>query len=109
MRVTINGGMSLGSGCVIDATLGLVITNFHVVNGANKCTVAFVADKDTTKDKDSKLTEYPVNGYIEVQPGKDLALIKVTVPKERKLKALPLAEKPPPRARRSSPSGPRRA
>ena len=34
VRVTINGGMSLGSGCVIDATLGLVITNFHVVNGA---------------------------------------------------------------------------
>ena len=93
VRVTLNGGMSLGSGCVVDATLGLVITNFHVVKGAKKVTVAFVADRDTAKD--NKPTEYPVDGYIEVQPGKDLALLKVNVPKERKLKALKLAKKLP--------------
>ena len=86
--VAVNGGVAAGSGCVVDATQGLIITNFHVVHGSSTATVRF------TDDPDSK--EYPVAGFLDVQPGKDLALIKLaSIPKDRKLIAVKLSEKLP--------------
>ena len=36
---------ALGSGCVVDAALGIIATNFHVVRGCTKCSVCFPARK----------------------------------------------------------------
>ena len=70
--------------------------------------MAFVADKGDNQD-DSKLTEYPVNGYIEVQPGKKLALIKVNVPKEEEAEGLEVGREAAPAGREGTHLGPRRA
>ena len=52
-------------------------------------------------DNDDKA--YPSDGYIEIQPGKDLALIHID-PTKRKLKALKLAESLPATGSTSTPS-----
>ena len=72
MEVRCDNG--LGSGFVVDDKMGLVYTNFHVVNGTTHCVVTFPADKD---DK-----QYPTEGYLEVLPEKDLCLLKLVPRKE---------------------------
>ena len=69
MRNTEERGHSLGSGFVVDAKMGLIFTNFHVVNDAKQITVVFTADKDGK--------EYPTEGFLEVLPEKDLCLLKM--------------------------------
>ncbi len=87
-QVNIGKG-SLGSGLIVDAEKGIIATNYHVVasavelKGEGKVAVVFPADND---DK-----EYVSDGFFEIQPGKDLALIHID-PTKRKLKALKLAE-----------------
>lgn len=57
-------GPSLGSGCIISAD-GFIVTNYHVIEGANKITVRL-------QDR----REFPAH-VIGVDSGTDLALIKV--------------------------------
>lgn len=70
-------GMALGTGFIIDAS-GLILTNNHVVNGADEIKIIFTEDLDETP------TEAKVVGR---DPDLDLALIKV----ETKKKLTPVA------------------
>ncbi|MCE5268084.1 MAG: serine protease, partial [Planctomycetaceae bacterium] len=83
VQVNIGKG-SLGSGCVLDPKEGIIVTNFHVIEHAKgeKVTVAFPADGDGKT--------YPVEGYLEIVPTKDIALIRID-PSKRKLKPLKIA------------------
>ncbi len=76
----------LGSGFVVNDSMALVFTNYHVVNGTTTCVVTFPADKDGK--------QYPTEGYLEVLPEKDLCLLKI-VPGQRKLQKLKMAEQIP--------------
>ncbi len=83
--VQVNLKGSLGSGCVVDAEKGIIATNYHVVAHAveqPEVNVVFPADSDGKS--------YPSDGFIEIQPGKDLALIHID-PTKRKLTALKIA------------------
>jgi S1-C subfamily serine protease len=76
---------TLGSGFVIEKS-GLIATNYHVIEGARNATVTFPADKD-------KKT-YPVTGFLAIQPGKDLALIRIRS-EDGSFAVLKLADAPP--------------
>lgn len=68
----------LGSGFVYD-TLGTIVTNYHVIEGAKKAQVRF-ADKTTAE----------VTGFLAIAPGKDLAVLRIN-PAGRALKPLRVA------------------
>ncbi|MBN21875.1 MAG: hypothetical protein CL678_11400 [Bdellovibrionaceae bacterium] len=71
---------SLGTGFIIDDS-GLILTNHHVVSGADDIEILFTEDSN----------EKPAKGeVIGMDPELDLALIQVKT--ERKLKALPLGD-----------------
>ncbi len=67
---------SLGSGVIFDAKQGLVLTNYHVIKGADEITVALT---------DGRSLQAEVVGS---DPATDVALIKIPA---EKLTALPLA------------------
>ena len=68
---------SLGSGVIVDATKGYILTNHHVIEGADKITVTL---------RDQRQIDAKVVGQdTEV----DLALLRI---KARNLKALPVAD-----------------
>ena len=78
---------SLGSGFVVDEQ-GLVITNYHVIEGAKEATVIF-------PDK----TKFPVEGFLAIVPRKDLALLRIQVGTKR-LQALRIADQLPSKGER---------
>jgi len=69
-----------GSGFVLDED-GYILTNYHVVEGADKITVKFHEDPQA----------YPAK-LIGSVPPLDLALLKVDVPDKRKLHPIPLGD-----------------
>ncbi len=71
--------MALGTGFVIDANEGLILTNFHVLQGAEEVKVQF-------KEDDLDLIPAEIIGK---DPELDVALLKV---KTKKLVALPLGD-----------------
>jgi S1-C subfamily serine protease len=85
--VVIKTDSGLGSGFVVSG-LGIncdVVTNYHVIQGAREATVSFGED-GSVSDEDS----IPVAGYLAIDPGKDLALLRIrTRPGST---VLPLAE-----------------
>lgn len=76
--VVIKTDRGLGSGCVVDSH-GIIATNHHVMEGATQAIVAF-----------SSGALLQVEGYVAVDVGKDLALLRVSTNKE--LPALTIAE-----------------
>jgi len=80
--VTVKMEHGTGSGFVIDAN-GVIATNYHVIEGAKEATVVF-PDKTT----------YPVKGYYQIQPNRDMALLCIDTHGKR-LPVLRLAAKPP--------------
>ena len=72
-------GVGAGSGFVVDAN-GIVATNFHVIAGATEAQVKF---------HDGSSAE--VQGFVAVEPGKDLALLKVKT--ALKLEPLPISRR----------------
>ncbi len=62
----VNDDKSEGSGFVVDAK-GLIVTNYHVIEGAKRATVTF-ADKKS----------FDVEGFLVVYPGKDLAVLQIS-------------------------------
>jgi len=73
--------LALGSGFVIDADEGLILTNYHVIDGADEVKVQFSED-----DPDQVPTE-----IIGRDPELDVALLKVKTQK-KKLTAIPLGD-----------------
>jgi len=68
---------SLGSGVIIDAARGLILTNHHVIEGADEVSVT-LSDERTFKAE-----------FVGSDPDTDLAVMKI---KADKLSALPLAD-----------------
>jgi len=84
--VRVLAGDRVGTGFVVDAAKGLVATNFHLVEHTTKGDVVFRADKAKKK--------YPIDGFIDALPGKDLIILHVAV-QGKKLEALKLASESP--------------
>jgi Do/DeqQ family serine protease len=68
---------SLGSGVIVDAARGLIVTNHHVVQGADDISVTLADGRTLTAER------------VGSDPGTDIAIVRV--PPE-KLTALPLAD-----------------
>ena len=84
--VRVSLGNSLGSGFVVDATRGIVATNYHVIahaKDAKQVTVRFGGDKEKR--------DFPCDGFVAILPGKDLALIHVQPTAGWKLQSLRIA------------------
>lgn len=81
LDVTLADGRSIGSGFVVHSK-GWVVTNHHVVEGAQVAVASFNDD-----------TEAQVVGFLAQDKLRDLVVLKIET--ERKLKALPLANKTP--------------
>jgi hypothetical protein len=56
---------SEGSGFLVEKS-GLIVTNYHVIEGAESATVTFPNKKS-----------YPVEGYVAINQSKDLALLRI--------------------------------
>ncbi len=78
------GGM--GSGFLIDKKEGLILTNWHVIEGAKKVYVWFKPDDPSKMDENVLITQPRLDGeVIKKNKNKDLGLVKVsTVPKKAK-------------------------
>lgn len=74
-------GEGAGSGYVID-TEGTMVTNYHVIEGATRCTGRF---------RDDKKAEYPITGIYFIDEKRDIAIVKIEAPKD-KLHPLSLAK-----------------
>ena len=85
--VKIRQSHSLGSGFVIavDDDTAVAVTNYHVVEGAKKMAIFFPADDKEMKDP------YEADGYIEIMPQRDLALVHFKL-NGKKVAPLKLAE-----------------
>jgi Do/DeqQ family serine protease len=71
---------SLGSGVIVDAARGLILTNHHVIEGADKVSVT-LADGRTMQAE-----------FVGSDPDTDVALMRIPVPKDAPLTAIPLAD-----------------
>ncbi|MFC7301902.1 Do family serine endopeptidase [Cognatiluteimonas weifangensis] len=71
---------SLGSGVIVDAQRGLVLTNHHVIEGADEVSVT-LADGRTLQAE-----------FVGSDPDTDVALMRIPVPKDTPLTAIPLAD-----------------
>jgi S1-C subfamily serine protease len=83
--VVVKTRRSLGNGFAADAT-GLVVTNYHVIEGAKEIRVLFPSDKGAKP--------YVVEGFVAVLPQSDLALIKIKLD-GKTLAPLKFAKNPP--------------
>ena len=84
--VRVSLGDSLGSGFVVDATRGIIATNYHVIahaKDAKQVSVRFGGDRQKR--------DFPCDGYVAILPGKDLALIHVQPTGDWKLQSLRIA------------------
>jgi Do/DeqQ family serine protease len=71
---------SLGSGVIVNAQQGLILTNHHVIEGADKVSV-------TLSDGRTMQAE-----FVGSDPDTDIALMRIPVPKDAPLTAIPLAD-----------------
>jgi S1-C subfamily serine protease len=85
--VRITTDKAMGSGIVIDSK-GLVVTNYHVTEGASKAKVEF---------HDGKIVE--ISGYVAFDRGRDLAILSLAAGND-KFPAITLAANPPRKAER---------
>ncbi len=71
---------SLGSGVIVNAAQGLILTNHHVIEGADEVSVT-LADGRTMKAE-----------FIGSDPDTDVALMRIPVPRDTPLAQIPLAD-----------------
>ena len=88
--VELEQGQGHGSGYIVDES-GVIVTNAHVVKVARRKDVKRVY---VTFPADGDKKEYATEGFLDVQPTRDLALLRIK-PEGRTLKPLQLCEQPP--------------
>ncbi|HWI23758.1 MAG TPA: Do family serine endopeptidase, partial [Lysobacter sp.] len=71
---------SLGSGVIVDAARGLILTNHHVIEGADQVSVT-LGDGRTLPAE-----------FVGSDPDTDVALMRIKVPGDTPLTAIPLAD-----------------
>ena len=71
---------SLGSGVIVDAARGLILTNHHVIEGADQVSVTLSDGRSVPAD------------FVGSDPDTDVALMRIAVPKDMPLAAIPLAD-----------------
>jgi len=71
---------SLGSGVIVDAEHGYVLTNHHVIEGADEVSVTLADGRTLTAE------------FIGSDPDTDVALMRIPVPKGTPLTEIPLAD-----------------
>ena len=71
---------SLGSGVIVDADRGLILTNHHVIEGADEVSVT-LADGRTMPAE-----------FVGSDPDTDIALMRIQVPRDEPLTEIPLAD-----------------
>src|SRR5690606_9973537 len=71
---------SLGSGVIVDADRGLILTNHHVIEGADEVSVT-LADGRTIPAE-----------FVGSDPDTDIALMRIQVPRDEPLTEIPLAD-----------------
>src|SRR5690606_27766183 len=71
---------SLGSGVIVDAKRGLVLTNHHVIEGADEVSVTLADGRTLTAE------------FVGSDPDTDVALMRIPVPEGEPLTALPMAD-----------------
>ncbi|HYG26511.1 MAG TPA: trypsin-like peptidase domain-containing protein [Caulobacteraceae bacterium] len=71
---------SLGSGVIVDADRGLVLTNHHVIEGADEVSVS-LSDGRTIQAE-----------FVGSDPDTDVALMRIPVPDDAPLAEIPLAD-----------------
>jgi S1-C subfamily serine protease len=88
--VEIKTNTGLGSGYVVAVAndYALVMTNYHVIEGAKQAALTFPADKDKKF--------YTIEGFLAVLPSRDMALLAIKRG-DKKIVPLRLAEKVPAR------------
>ena len=71
---------ALGSGVIVDAARGLILTNHHVIEGADQVSVTLADGRTLPAD------------FVGSDPDTDVALMRIAVPKDVPLTAIPLAD-----------------
>ncbi|WP_166210394.1 trypsin-like peptidase domain-containing protein [Cognatiluteimonas telluris] len=71
---------SLGSGVIVDAVRGLILTNHHVIEGADQVSVTLADGRNLPAQ------------FVGSDPDTDVALMRIAVPKDMPLTAIPLAD-----------------
>jgi Do/DeqQ family serine protease len=71
---------SLGSGVIVDAARGLILTNHHVIEGADQVSVTLGDGRSLPAT------------FVGSDPDTDVALMRIAVPKDAPLVAIPLAD-----------------
>src|SRR6478735_5931605 len=71
---------SLGSGVIVDAARGLILTNHHVIEDADQVSVTLSDGRSVPAD------------FVGSDPDTDVALMRIAVPKDMPLAAIPLAD-----------------
>lgn len=84
VSVETDDGAGSGSGFVVNAEEGIIVTNRHVLEGARQATVVFAGSKQ----------EYRVTHFREPDTSRDICIAKIACPADR-LKPVPLAAKLP--------------
>jgi Do/DeqQ family serine protease len=71
---------SLGSGVIVDAARGLILTNHHVIEGAEQVSVTLADGRSLPAE------------FVGSDPDTDVALMRIAVPKDMPLTAIPFAD-----------------
>ena len=90
IRVKTEGHDAQGNGFLIDSS-GLIVTNYHVIEGAKAITAVLLGDRDRSA--------LSVEGWAAIEPGNDLALLRIKVG-DKRLRPLPLTSNPPTKGER---------
>ncbi|MCA9060230.1 MAG: trypsin-like peptidase domain-containing protein, partial [Planctomycetaceae bacterium] len=83
-------GSGNGSGFLMDPS-GRIVTNYHVIEGCKTATVLF---KGNDGEPDLR---FPVDGFLHVDPKRDIAILQVALPDNFRRSGLQLAEAMPPK------------
>ncbi|MEZ6063158.1 MAG: S1C family serine protease [Planctomycetaceae bacterium] len=83
-------GEGNGSGFLLDGS-GRVVTNYHVIEGAQEASVVFKGDNGTDS------VRMPVSGFLHLDSKRDIAILQIDLPAGFQRPGLKLADELPPK------------